>query len=271
MRFDPQHTASYYDQYGTSEWDRWEKNSYMRMQWRIFLHHLDRKVRKGDQVLDAGCGAGRFTRELIARGAKVTALDLSPVQLDLCRKNAPGAQAYLLGSVTDLGMLPDQPFDVVLALGGPISYCFDQAPQALGELLRVLRPGGWLGLSVMGVFGAIHNFLPGVLSLDAEVNREIVATGDLGRDVNSGHECHMFRVAELRELLERAGVDDILITASGWLSALHEFDLPEEGTAEWHWLLQAELEASEESPGAGTHLMAWAKRPGLPPDSRSQS
>lgn len=254
LPFDPEHTREHYDRYGEQEWDRWERTPGMRMQHAIFLHHLRARVRAGDRVLDAGCGAGRYTRELIAMGADVTALDLSPVQLALCRERAPGARDYVLGSVTELGACADESFDVTLALGGVLSYCFDQAPRAVSELVRVTKRGGTLGLSVMSLFGTIHHFLPGVLAIDAETNRRILETGDLPRDV-SGHECHMFRTDELRSLL--CALADVELFGPGWLTGPTATAIADE---RWEYLLEAEIAASGEAPGAGPHILAWGRR-----------
>jgi SAM-dependent methyltransferase len=193
-------------------------------------------------------------------GASVTCLDLSSVQLAACRESAPGADDYVLGTITDLSCFADASFDVCLALGGPLSYCFDQVGRAIRELSRVIRPGGLLGVSVMSLHGSLHHHLRGVLAVPLELNRRIVASGDLPREV-SGNECHMFRVDELATLLTDAGLVDVDLSASGFLISLHGLELPEIGSAEWEWLFEAELAASIESPGAGTHIIAWARVP----------
>src|SRR5438067_1098663 len=104
----------------------------------------------------------------------------------------------------------------------------------------------------------MHCFLPEVLELPAAANRVVVATGNLTRDVNSGHECHMFRVDELRSLLLIAGLADVELHTLGWLTTGKE-NIPEAGSDEWRLLFEAELEASRESPGAGTHIIALGR------------
>ncbi len=138
--FDPTHTAAYYDEYGDQEAQRWRRGPSARMQYEIYCHHLRAHVRSGDRVLDAGCGPGTFAKVLLDLGARVTCLDISSVQLEACRNYAPGADAYELGSITDLSRFPIHAFDVALALGGPISYCFDQAERAVSELQRSHGP-----------------------------------------------------------------------------------------------------------------------------------
>jgi len=234
------------------------------MQYDIYVRHLRQRVSPGMRLLDCGSGPGTFARIAMELGARVTCLDLSPMQLAACRESAPGADDYVLGTITDLSCFADASFDICLALGGPLSYCFDHVGVAIRELSRVIRPGGLLGVSVMSLNGALHHHLRGVMALPLELNREIVASGDLPREI-SGHECHMFRVDELAALLTEAGLVDVELSASGFLLPLEVpaegLDLPEVGSAEWEWLLEAELAASVESPGAGTHIIAWAKVP----------
>jgi hypothetical protein len=141
-----------------------------------------------------------------------------------------------------------------------LSYCFEQAPQALGELVRVTRPDGWLGLLVMNLHGTIHSSLPSVLATAVENNREIMATGDLNRAIN-GHECHLFRIDEIQELLESCGLTEVELHANGWLVPINGIESLEEHSEIWQFLFEAELRASRESPGAGTHVIAWSRVP----------
>jgi hypothetical protein len=113
----------------------------------------------------------------------------------------------------------------------------------------------------MNLYGTIHSFLPGVLALDVENNREIVTSGNLDRMVNDGHECHLFHVDEIRALLVACGLNDVELHADGWLIPNSSVEIPDGDTAVWQFLFEAELRASRESPGAGTHIIAWGRVP----------
>ncbi len=260
MRYDPEHTRTHYDQLAEGEAARWKKSRLMQLQHEVFGWHLTQRVAAGQRVLDAGCGAGVYTRQLIALGARVTALDISPVQLGLCREHAPGAADYVEGTIVDLSRFDTGSFDVVLAYGGALSYCFDEVETALAQLVRVLRPGGTFGASVMSLFGAMHNFLPGVIA-DLDTTREVLASGNLTRASNRGHECHLFRLDELKALLDGAGLHDAELRAPAWISAVWTDDqLPEPGSEAWRMLVDAEIQAGLENPTAGTHIIVWGTR-----------
>ena len=102
--------------------------------------------------------------------------------------------------IVDLARFPAAQFDAVVCYGGVLSYVYDQADRALGELLRVTRPGGYLLLSVMSLLGTTRAFLPPILDIardrGAEVVERVNATGDLTGDL-SPHHAHMYRWSEL--------------------------------------------------------------------------
>ncbi len=95
----------------------------------------------GMHVLDAACGPGLYTKELLARGAEVTAFDASTTMLDLAKANALGAPVRFARAVLGEPLpYPDDAFDaIVCALA--IHYADDRAA-AFAEFFRVLRPGG---------------------------------------------------------------------------------------------------------------------------------
>jgi len=83
--WDPAHTAEFFDEYGEREWTRFEDGRTPGPSLTTHIRMLEGYVRPGDRVLDAGSGPGRFTLEMLRLGAHVTALDISPGQLELSR------------------------------------------------------------------------------------------------------------------------------------------------------------------------------------------
>jgi len=116
-----------------------------------FLDWLD--VPKRMRWLDAGCGNGAFTEELITRCAPstVTAIDPSGEQLAYAR-NRPGAKAAEF-RIGDAQKLPfgDDSFDAaIMAL--VISF-LPEPDKAAAEMTRVVRDGGWVATYMWDFFG----------------------------------------------------------------------------------------------------------------------
>jgi SAM-dependent methyltransferase len=88
-------------------------------------------------VLELGCGAGDLSAELLRRGARLTAIDISPGMVELARSRAAGA-SFVVAPAEETG-LPDGSFDLVL--GKWVLHHVDVAAAAR-EVHRLLRPGG---------------------------------------------------------------------------------------------------------------------------------
>jgi ubiquinone/menaquinone biosynthesis C-methylase UbiE len=91
----------------------------------------------GLPVLELGCGAGDLSVQLLRRGARLTAVDLSPGMVELARRRAPEAR-FLVAPAEDTG-LPDESFDRVV--GKWVLHHLD-VEAAAREARRLLRPGG---------------------------------------------------------------------------------------------------------------------------------
>jgi 2-polyprenyl-3-methyl-5-hydroxy-6-metoxy-1,4-benzoquinol methylase len=98
----------------------------------------------GKRVLEAGCGAGRFTEILLDAGARVLAADLSSA-VDANHANCSRSRGYFVcqADIRDLPVAPHS-FDVVLCLG-VIQHTPD--PEVtIAALAGYVKPGGLLAI-----------------------------------------------------------------------------------------------------------------------------
>ncbi len=102
---------------------------------------------KGERILDAGCGTGIFSRDVIAAGAQVVGLELSfPMLVRAGEKLMGSPSSMILG---DMERLPfrDHVFDKSMSITA-IEFIKD-ARGAVDELFRVTRPGGLIVVATL--------------------------------------------------------------------------------------------------------------------------
>ncbi len=106
---------------------------------------------EGETVVEIGCGLGRLTRALVARGARVIAVDVSAEMLAQARElNAHlDGVTWVHGDGASLAGVADASADAVVS-----HVVFQHIPDpqiTLGyvrEMGRVLRPGGWAAFQI---------------------------------------------------------------------------------------------------------------------------
>jgi SAM-dependent methyltransferase len=99
---------------------------------------------RGFSVLEAGCGAGRFTEILLSAGARVFAIDLSTA-VDANRETCDGRPGYFVCQA-DILRVPAAPasFDLVLCLG--VVQHTPDPEETMAALAAMVKPGGQLVL-----------------------------------------------------------------------------------------------------------------------------
>lgn len=104
---------------------------------------LERMVQiSGRDVVDVGCGGGGLVRDLAARGARVTGVEISESQLaPAVRDDGASGARYVVGLAQRLP-LPDGSIDVVVFMRALHHVAPADMLDALREAARVLRPGG---------------------------------------------------------------------------------------------------------------------------------
>jgi uncharacterized peroxidase-related enzyme len=144
----------------------------------VAVHHR-LGIGPGDRLLDVACGSGLALELAGLVGASCAGIDASPRLIAVARDRNPEADLR----VGDMNALPweDGSFDVVTSFRG----IWGTTPAALAEVLRVLAPGGRLGLTVWGHIKASPGawaFAPFLLATEAKVENQanMVALGRPG-------------------------------------------------------------------------------------------
>jgi SAM-dependent methyltransferase len=131
--------------------DVWAAGDYQRVGVRLVPASeqlvTDLAVRPGDRLLDVAGGTGNTALAAARRDADVVCSDLVPELLEYAVRRAEMEGLTFATEVADACELPfpDGSFDVVVSTFGVV-FAADPE-QAARELLRVLRPGGRLGLA----------------------------------------------------------------------------------------------------------------------------
>lgn len=223
----------------------------------------------GEHVLDIGCGTGAVTREVVRRvgpSGRVVGLDPSPTMLSVAceiaeREGAHEQIEWRVGDARELH-LEDATFDVVLAI--TVLSHTTNAEDAIPGLIRVLRPGGRLGILDLDTTSWIVSHPNRELTLRIGAAGATVATdGWLAR--------------RLPGLLEAAGLEDVRVRAftpierdpTGFYArhaemwagaAARSGAISDDERQAWIATLHAEQGANRYLAGL-THLFIWGRRP----------
>jgi ubiquinone/menaquinone biosynthesis C-methylase UbiE len=128
---------------------------------RLILEMLS--PRRGEKILDAGCGTGVFTLDYLDAGAEVVGLDVSGPMLALAEEKAAGYPFVTVQG--DMLALPfaDESFDKSVSVTA-LEF-IEGAKKAVDELFRVTRPGGLV------VVGTLNSLSPWAVRRRAKTER----------------------------------------------------------------------------------------------------
>jgi SAM-dependent methyltransferase len=121
-------------------------NRAIQLEQRLALRPWIADIKAGTRVLDVGCGVGRWSRLLAARGAQVTGVDLSPTMIAQAQRRAvaEGVADHCSFRVQDLASLDvGAQFDVVLGVT-VLQHILDPhlLHAAVRRMTSHLAPGG---------------------------------------------------------------------------------------------------------------------------------
>ena len=164
--------SAFYGQ--TDEDSRLRRSRHGQLEYLTTMAYIHRYAGKGSKVLEVGAGTGRYSVALAKEGMDVTAVELVESNLALLRENGAGLPnlCALQGDAADLSALSDDAFDVTLLLG-PMYHLYEpeEVSRAIGEAIRVTRPGGVMMFAFISVFAIMYaNYLYGNWAAGQEEN-----------------------------------------------------------------------------------------------------
>jgi ubiquinone/menaquinone biosynthesis C-methylase UbiE len=125
----------------------WTLTTTGRLQREAVWRHITPLFRAGENILDMGCGTGEDALRLERRGVHVRAIDASPAMVQIARQQGVAASVLMLEDLEQL----EGNFDGALSNFGALN-CVANPADLRGPLGRLIRPGGFLALCIMGRF-----------------------------------------------------------------------------------------------------------------------
>ena len=138
-----------------------------RLTWAHLKAHLPTNPQAN--VLDLGCGTGKWGLRYLKLGYSVSFVDLSESMLSEVKTKLATwseqpdmarhvARATLVqANALQLDALPEASFDLIVAMGDVVCLCGDP-PSCLHQMVRVLRPGGIIAFTIDNLLAGLDHF-----------------------------------------------------------------------------------------------------------------
>jgi len=280
--YDPAYTKKFYNAYGDFEWARLEATPFGRLQAIIHEDFILRYLKRGNCVLDAGCGPGRFSISIARAGGKVTSLDISDKQLEIAKQKIAAAgltnkvEKLIEGDICDLSMFKDKQFDMVICYGGALSYVCEKRQKAAAELTRITKRGGIILVSVMSRLGPIQNVarMPNMITLQDPDKFPSMGSG-LWSVLETGHlefysptvkmvhgPMHLYTAEELKSLFKGCKVLEVAGSNVAIAETPHSGEEVAANPKAWATLVELEKKINHD-PGlvnCGSHIIMAVKK-----------
>ncbi|MFN2303340.1 MAG: class I SAM-dependent methyltransferase, partial [Anaerolineales bacterium] len=148
--------ANYYNSDPEKEHQRLENHQLeYDLTWRFFEEYLPPQ----GQLLEIGAATGRYTLELAKRGYRITAVDLSEVNIAFCRQLLIEAGLeekvqLIIGDARYLTEVPKKTFNAVLLMG-PLYHLIEESDRkiAVQEAFNRLKAGGVIFSAFISRYG----------------------------------------------------------------------------------------------------------------------
>ncbi len=196
---------------------------------RIIGAPTDGKAEQGPKILDAGCGPGRISIELAARGARVTGVDLIRPFLNAAHDSAEDEGIKLDLEQADLRdfVRPDE-YDAAVSLYTSFGYCdtIEDDMKILKNISASVKTGGWFILEMTGREIAVRDFTEGewferggftvltefsVVGAWEALRSRWMLIDENGRKIDHVYDQRLYSAIELKRLMLASGFSSVEI------------------------------------------------------------
>lgn len=204
QRYHDRVAGRYDDSYNDAYW-KWHDA----LTWDYLKPFLPSDLRT--QIVDLGCGTGKWTAKIAKSGYQVTGIDISAKMLNQTLRKLADAGVNdradtLQADLCDLSKIPGQTFGMAVALGDPIG-CTEDPRKALREIRRILTQDGMLVATFDNRLAAIDFYLSRNDTSGVERFLRDGKTHWLTRETSEQFPIQTYGPTELRRVLENAGFE----------------------------------------------------------------
>jgi ubiquinone/menaquinone biosynthesis C-methylase UbiE len=139
--------AAYFDRLAPRYDEVWTNTQTGRLQRDAVWGQIDPLIRRGDRILDLGCGTGEDALHLAELGGQVLGVDASPEMVRVARQRGGNARVLPIEGIHIFAVT----FDLVLSNFGGLN-CIRDLSTLRATLARLVRPGGYLAVCLLSRF-----------------------------------------------------------------------------------------------------------------------
>lgn len=222
------------------------------------MRYIEKYLTPNAKIIEIGAGTGRYSLALAEKGYDVTAVELTPKNVDIMkRKVKPNHKIKIYeGNACDLSAFESETYDIVLLLG-PMYHLFNDEDKhkALSEAIRIAKKGGVIYVSYCNNDTTVYKLF---------YKREILDYLDKGmikedyHTVSSPNEVfEVYRKSDIDALMKNYPVKRLHFVGVDMLSYLYEHKLDDLNDREFEEYMKflSNLCEREDSVGLSIHML----------------
>lgn len=232
------------------------------MEYLTTMRYIQKFLKPGMKILEIGAATGRYSIALAKMGYEVTAVDLTPKNIEIMKSKTRRLKNFrcMVADALDLSMFADESFDMVLNLG-PMYHLFNKKDknQAVSETIRIAKKNGICMFaylpcaSFMTGYGLHHQMVGHLYSVMDKVGR----FKDIPAEI-----FNCFYIEDFKKLFDKTNTkyitnvatDGIAYAMREWVEKLSKKDYQD--FLNWHFLTCERLDQQ----GYSAHLLYICKK-----------